>query len=410
LRQIGAGSYDPIRECCYYWERVSSALRLVVNAIPSPLTTVVFARRTVSVAGCLAITAAAVSWGTIGFATAQLPAGTDARSVAVVRLLLSAPLLAALALLHRPSRLGRTVNLLQLRSGQGAVLSLSRVGRRGLVLAAGAVMVLYQLLYFTALTTAGTAIGSMATMGSVPVFGGLLAGYAARRLPSLRWLLSAVLTGLGCVLLTTVTPGTTGMSVPLGVACGFGAGLAYAAFTACCGAAIRRDARSPEPSGVMAAIFAVAAVLALPVLAAVDLSWLASPAGGLVAAYLALICTVGAYVLYGKGLRTTDVSIATALVLIEPATSVLIGILVLHETASPATIAGLLLIAAALTATLLPGRRPQPAPPPHRAPKGLVVMIVGETGLTRAVYPLTSLSGGPASGSRSSPGRVRQAV
>ncbi|MET0491919.1 MAG: hypothetical protein ABW000_02185, partial [Actinoplanes sp.] len=65
-------------------------------------------RRPVSVAGCLAITAAAVSWGTIGFATAQLPEGTDARSVAVVRLLLSAPLLAALALLHRPSRLART--------------------------------------------------------------------------------------------------------------------------------------------------------------------------------------------------------------------------------------------------------------------------------------------------------------
>ena len=367
-------------------------------------------RRPVSIGGSLAITAAAVSWGTIGFATAQLPAGTDARSVAVVRLLLSAPLLAVLALLHRPSRLARTVNLLQLRSGQGAVLSLSRVGRRGLVLAAGAAMVLYQLLYFTALTTAGTAIGSMATMGSVPVFGGLLAGYAARRLPSPRWLLSAVLTGLGCLLLTTVTPGTAGMSVPLGVACGFGAGLAYAAFTACCGAAIRRAAKSREPSGVMAATFAVAAVLALPLLAAVDLSWLTTPTGGLVACYLALVCTVGGYLLYGRGLRTTELPIATALVLIDPATSVLVGILVLHEAASPASIAGLLLIGAALVITLLPRRRPRPAPPPHRAPQGLVVTIVGETGLTRAMYPLTSLSGEPASGSRSSPERVRQAV
>ncbi|MET0493028.1 MAG: DMT family transporter, partial [Actinoplanes sp.] len=347
----------------------------------------------------------------IGFATAQLPEGTDARSVAVVRLLLSAPLLAALALLHRPSRLARTVNLLQLRSGGGLKLPMSRLGRRALVLAAGSAMMLHQLLYFTALTTAGTAIGAMATIGSVPVFGGLVAAYGARRLPSVRWLGSAVLTGLGCLLLATIAPGTPGQSVPLGIAYGFGAGLAYAVFTACCGAAIRRDAKSREPSGVMAAIFTVAAVLALPVLSVVDLSWLAGPAGVLVAGYLTLICTVGAYVLYGKGLRTTDLSIATALVLIEPATSVLIGILVLHEAASPATIAGLLLITAALTTTLLPHRRRRPVPPPpHRAPKGLVVTIVGETGLTRARYPLTSLSGGPASGSRSSPGRVRPAV
>jgi drug/metabolite transporter (DMT)-like permease len=69
---------------------------------------------------------------------------------------------------------------------------------------------------------------------------------------------------------------------------------------------------------------------------------------------MALFCTLGSFGLYTLGLRGIAASKAGVLATIEPVVATLIGVLVFHEQAGPATFAGMALI---IGATLLLARR-----------------------------------------------------
>jgi len=101
---------------------------------------------------------AAVLFGTTGTAQALGPAGTTPLGVGAVRLALGgAVLLGVLPLLGG-------------RSGRAVALWRSPLG-----LAAGVCTALYQLCFFAAVKTTGVALGTLLTIGSGPVFAGLLA-------------------------------------------------------------------------------------------------------------------------------------------------------------------------------------------------------------------------------------------
>jgi DME family drug/metabolite transporter len=137
-----------------------------------------------------------------------------------------------------------------------------------------------------------------------------------------------------------------------GVACGLVAGCAYAVFTLACSTAIRRgcDSRS-----VMAASFLGAGVLMSPLILAAGGRWVCTPAGAAVIGYLALIATVGAYLLYGRGLESTPATTAATLTLTEPAIATLIGLLLLRERITPGVLLGLFAMAVALIMFARPG-------------------------------------------------------
>lgn len=274
----------------------------------------------------LAILGAAIAWGTMGFAKSYLPASASAPASGAVRLLGGAMVL---GLLCRP---GRDVK---------AVVVDPRI--RWWTLSGGAAMAISQALYFSAMTAAGVAVGAIATLGTVPVFGGLIVAVSRRRPPARGWLLATALALVGVVALAL--GGRSGQHACLGVAEGVGAGLAYTIFTEACARQVRRGAPA---AAAMALTLGLGGLLLSPVLMLTSMTWLTTTSGIMISAYLAVVGTAGTYLAYGWGLRRTQLDTVATLLLAEPATATVLGILVLHEKQTRWTWPGLVLIATAL--------------------------------------------------------------
>jgi DME family drug/metabolite transporter len=246
-----------------------------------------------------------------------------------------------------------------------------------LVLGAVAVAA-YQLCFFAAVGRTGVAVGTVVAIGSGPVFTGMLSWLIDRRPPSRRWALATAVAIAGSAVL--ITGGEAGGTDAVGVALALLGGLLYAFYAV---VASRAISGGSEPAVIMGVLFGGAAVIMLPVLVATGPGWLAQPRGLLTTLYLGCAATALAYLLYGRGLRTTPVATAATLALAEPAVAALLGLVVLREHLSPLSWAGLALLAVSLTAVARPdkradkrvgeraGKRPgeePPSVPPERAP------------------------------------------
>jgi DME family drug/metabolite transporter len=105
------------------------------------------------------------------------------------------------------------------------------------------------------------------------------------------------------------------------VALALGAGLCYAVYAV----TVKRLVQRVPPLTIAALTFSVAALSLLPSLLA---EW---PTGNTRAwallAYLGVVPTAAAYVIYMIGLRTTRVTVSGVLTLVEPLTATLLGVL-----------------------------------------------------------------------------------
>ncbi|GAA2997403.1 hypothetical protein GCM10017559_17450 [Streptosporangium longisporum] len=128
-------------------------------------------------------------------------------------------------------------------------------------------------------------------------------------------------------------------------------GLLYAFYAVTAARAIGAGASSDAVMGLM---FGGAALVMVPVLLWTGTGWLAEPRGLLTALYLGCATTALAYLLYGRGLRTTPVATAATLALAEPAVAALLGVVVLGERLTPVSAAGLVLLGVSLVAVALP--------------------------------------------------------
>lgn len=279
---------------------------------------------------------AAALWGTTGTVMMYAPAGAGPVSVGAARIVIGGLLLLGVAALGDGLR--------RLSRGGPATWGL---------LGLGAVCVaVYQIAYFAAVTRTGVATGTIVTIGSGPVFAGLLALCVGAARPGRRWLLSTAGAVLGCAVL--VGGGRDAGVEPVGVLLALVSGLGYAAYATLVGHLI---GRGEDDRAVIAALFAGAGVLLLPVLAGSQPAWLTSPHGVAVAAYLGVITTALGYLWYGRGLRTTPVAVATTLTLAEPAVAAMLGFTLLDERLGVPAAVGLVVLAASLLLLVLPARR-----------------------------------------------------
>ncbi|GGN62630.1 hypothetical protein GCM10010112_21060 [Actinoplanes lobatus] len=321
--------------------------------------------------GQFAIMTAALLWSTIGLATSYLPDGTPPASVGAARVLGGGLLLLTLC------RAGR------LR----AVLT-----RRRPVAVAAVAMASYQACYFSALDLAGVTVGSVVAMTSVPVFAGLLAVVRRRGGVTGRWLLATTLAISGVALLALARP--DGRPMTAGVLLALGAGVSYAVFTVGSATVIQRGG---DPGVTMAVVFLSAGLLLSPALLLDAPGWLVTPHGAAVIGYLIVVASAGAYLLYGRGLRTTAPATAGTLALLEPACAAVIGVLLLREPMSARSVVGLAVLTAALLLLTLPsGRRrssvaaPAPDPSESRPPVADPLTVPVSNSLTvPASGPLT---------------------
>ncbi|MEV2277274.1 EamA family transporter [Nocardiopsis sp. NPDC049922] len=286
--------------------------------------------------GPLPVLGAAVLWGTTGTASSLAPDGAHAAAVGAAGLTLG--------------------GLLLFLTGRGS-LTLVRAAdtRTRWALALGALAVAgYPLSFYPAVDRAGVAVATVITLGSAPVFSGLLVWWAERTRPTRRWSVATLAAVVGCAVLVFGSKAGGANGDAAGVLLALAAGASYALYAVIAGSLIRRGHAS---GAVMGTLFAGGGLLTLPVLLSAGAAWLATTSGALVALHLAVLTVFVAYRLFGMGLRHTPASVATTLTLAEPAVAALLGVLVVGERLSALSWAGMAVLALGLAVLRAPERR-----------------------------------------------------
>jgi DME family drug/metabolite transporter len=189
----------------------------------------------------------------------------------------------------------------------------------------------------------------------------VLAGpFLGERIDGLTWAALAMGTS-GAALLTAGPHGLGPMppGFPAGVALALGAGLSYAVYAVLVKDVVRRV----PPLGLAALTFSVSALSLLPALV-LERPVADVRAWGLLA-YLGIVPTAVAYIVYLFGLRTTSVTVAGVLTLVEPLTATLLGVLFFGDRLGLAGAVGAALLVSAVL--WLTTRR---SPPPPAAGTG----------------------------------------
>jgi drug/metabolite transporter, DME family len=304
-------------------------------------------RRERPAGGAIAILLGAAVWGSTGTAAHFAPADASSASIGAARIALGGSLLLIFA-----------VSTAERRRVIGALLAGGGAARASLVVAAAAVGG-YQVCFFTAARMTGVAIGTVVAIGSAPVMTGALSRLAGGPRLDARWMAATVAAVAGCTVL--VTGGQAAGVSAGGVGLALAAGGCYAVYALTASRLI--TAGNPERA-VMGLLFGGAAVLLAPVLATGSIAWLVTARGLAVTAYLGVITTAAAYLLFGRGLRTVSAPVAVTLGLAEPVVAAILGLVVLGERLTITDIVGLVLVGLAL-ATLV-GARATVAPPSSR--------------------------------------------
>jgi DME family drug/metabolite transporter len=306
--------------------------------------------------GRLLILVAAVLWGTTGTTQALAPAGAEPLSVAAVRVSVGGTALLAVAAAR---------GLLPMRALPGRP-----------ILLAAASLVVAQLCFFAAVKLTGVAVGTVVSIGSSPIAVGALEWAFGGRRPSRRWVLATALGIAGCVLLVgaarNVMDVLLGLPMPvegvpdaLGVGLALVVGLGYAGYIL----GSKRLVGECRPEVATSAVFGLAALAMIPVLAIVGFGWALQPKGLLVSAHLGLVTVALAYSLFARGLVVVSGATAVSLTLAEPLTAGVLGVLLLGELLSAAAQIGILLVLAALTILSVGAESGDPTPDRESATK-----------------------------------------
>jgi DME family drug/metabolite transporter len=285
-----------------------------------------------------------VLWGTTGTASTLAPAGAPPAAIG------SAGLAAGGLLLFLTSRGARS-------------LPAAFTGAQRWLLALGALAVAgYPATFYPAVARAGVAVATVITLGSAPVFAGLLAWATGHGRPSARWAAAtgAAVLGCGALVLGPALTGHGGHADGAGVVLAALAGLCYAGYSLIGRSLITAG----HPAGpVMGAMFGAAALPALALLVASGTHWVGTVRGAAVALHLAVFTTFIAYRLFGRGLRSTPAQAATTLTVAEAAVAAVLGVVALGERLPVVSWCGLAVLALGLAFLIVPaGRRGSPGP------------------------------------------------
>jgi len=285
------------------------------------------------------VLASAVLFGTTGTAQALGAHGAAPPVVGGLRVAVGGSLLACFALA---------------RGRRRPITAMLRGDQAPAALLGAAAVAAYQVFFFTGVATTGVALGTLVAIGSGPVCAGLL-GLGIRERPSARWAAATVLavTGGGVLLLA----GRSAHVVPLGVLLAFGAGISYAVLTV---AGRHLVAGGEDGTDVLTVFFAGGGLLLLAAWVGRDLRPLESPSGVLAVAWLGVVATAVAYLLFARGLRSLPAATVTTLTLAEPLTASLLAVFVLGERPAPVAWVGAAMVAAGVLLTAVVPSRPAP--------------------------------------------------
>jgi len=265
----------------------------------------------------------AIFWGTTGTAQTFAPDSANPLTVGAIRIAIGGSVLLIAALWRGRFKLKKKMSI-------------------GAVILASCGMAFYQPFFFTAVGMTGVAIGTIVTIGSAPIFAGLLALLVLKERPALHWYWATGLAISGCILL--IAPGGDDRVNILGIILALCAGLSFSCYIL---ASKKLLAENPADI-VLAVVFTVGAIFLAPLLFIYKPTWLLEPSGILAALHLGLIATALAYALFTSGLALLPVATAVTITLAEPLTAALLGIFLVGERLSALSLTGALLVLFAL--------------------------------------------------------------
>jgi DME family drug/metabolite transporter len=284
--------------------------------------------KTASWPGIALALSAAVLWGTTG--TSQHFAGSHLSPywIGALRLVIASMFFAALVAATERARAPRP--------------RVDGLWRRQLL--AGAAIAVYNLAFFAGVRLAGVAVGTTIAIGSGPLFAGALQALVTRRPPVGLWWVGTALAIAGGAAIA-LGGGSVAPVDATGLLLCLTAGFSYAVYTLCA----KSLSAHASPARASLWVFGTAAVIALPA------AWLIVPSGiadmaaagarsWLVVAWLGIVATGVAYLLFSTALRYISAATGVALALGEPLTAFTLAILVLGEPLRASGVAGIVLI------------------------------------------------------------------
>ena len=192
-------------------------------------------------------------------------------------------------------------------------------------IAAAIAIALFQCFFFSSIRFTGVAIGTVVTIGSAPVFSGMIEWFVWKTKPSRIWAIATSFAIVGCVLLF-VNRGDAVVDV-LGVMLALGGGLMFALYTN----VSKQLTKLTEPLPAVAMTFSLCALFLAPVALTNSVSWVMEMSNLLPMIYMGVMTTSVAYLLFLSGLRFVSPSAAVSLSLAEPLTAALLGVFFLGE-------------------------------------------------------------------------------
>jgi DME family drug/metabolite transporter len=212
-------------------------------------------------------------------------------------------------------------------------------------------MAIFQYLFFSSVRLTGVAIGTVVTIGSAPVFSGIIEWLLLKRRPTRVWIMATVLAIIGCVLLFLNKDGI--VVNPVGVAMSLGAGLLFAFYTL-----VNKDVlEKVDAVPAVAVIFSMSAMLLLPFLFLFETEGLMTGRGISVVLYLGIVTTSVAYILFSAGLKRIPSSSAVTLSLAEPLTAAILSVIVVGERLDGTSWMGIFLLLGGILVLTLSGRK-----------------------------------------------------
>ena len=201
---------------------------------------------------------------------------------------------------------------------------------------------IYQPLFFGATARAGVAVSTLVAVGCIPAFAGFIGWVVFRHRPSRVWFAATAVAVFGLVLRSW---GRLDVDDATGLLMALGSGLCVGAYV---NAAKVELHRGGHPLEVPASAYLIASVLLFPFVCTDlgDWSWTWGTLG--LALFLGVVTMALANALQISGLRGLRPAPASTLMLADPLTATVLGILVLHEGIAPIGILGLLLVMAGL--------------------------------------------------------------
>lgn len=288
----------------------------------------------ISIVGIVLALSAAFLWGTAGTAQSFVQGATSPYWIGAFRLMVA-------CLFFHLLFFYRTFANREAKSGHpdSASQPPDRKGYWQFIVIAGVCMGLYNLAFFAGIKATGIAIGTATTIGSAPIWAGLMQAIGMKKPPSgLWWLGTLCATAGGTWMVLSQSDSwqinSTGLLICLS------AGFCYALYTL----VSKKLVSIASPLTVTKHTFTTAIFIATPIAWALAGTPTINPVSVSVILYLGLLTTGVAYLLYTQALRHISAPTGVALELIEPIVAFILAIAVAHEAVNLLAIIGLCLI------------------------------------------------------------------